>query len=776
MIGNEPNQPRFWLPQFSPDGKPLAAAQFLPVLAASYDALKAVDPTINVIGVGLSPRGNDQPFAKSNVSRSPVRFLHDLGVAYRASGRTKPLMDELAFHPYPQPQQGPPSTRYAWPTAGLANLDRIKQAVWDAFHGTAQPTFAEAGTAQAKPLRFDLDEVGWQVAPLPALASLYTGVETPGTKLISEDDQATYYRDTVTLAECDPAVRMLSFFHLVDETDLDRWQSGLERADGSHRPSYDAVKQTLAQTHGNCPTTPVAWRHLTAVVLPTAAWGSLKPQPLKRSRWSFGAGAGEEADFKAGLFKAGPSKTVLGKRLAAGRPKPLLLARGVIKASTRLVSVSAAPAQARPLRLCDPDDRDHEPEPRERPRQPTVPGRRPQMTDPRVARLGELVVNYSLGLEPGKVLRIDAPPVAAPLAVEVYRAALAAGAHPYVDLAARAAARAAARRGQRRAARLRLADRQGRDRARRRDRDDLVGVEHPRADACRPGAAPAAARVRRSELAKRRWQRMSDGELGWLGVLFPTEAHAQDAQMSLAEYERFVFRACHVEEPGDAVAHWQAVRAELGARAEGLSEARELRIVGPGTDLTLGVEGRRWQAADGRYNMPDGEVYTSPLETVTEGEISFVFPALFHGREVADIRLRFEGGARRRGGGLARARVPRRDARDRRRRAAARRGRVRPQLRDRPLHAEHALRREDRRDDARRARLGLPGPRRAERVRPALGPRLRPARGRRGLRRRRARLARRPLPRDRRPSACLSACGASPRCSSATRAGCSRAT
>jgi aminopeptidase len=137
---------------------------------------------------------------------------------------------------------------------------------------------------------------------------------------------------------------------------------------------------------------------------------------------------------------------------------------------------------------------------------------------------------------------------------------------------------------------------------------------------------------------------MSAGDLGWLGVLFPTEAHAQDAQMSLAEYERFVFRACHVEEPGDPVAHWQGVRDELGARAEALSEARELRIVGPGTDLTLGVEGRRWQAADGRYNMPDGEVYTSPLETVTEGEISFVFPALFHGREVADIKLRFEGG------------------------------------------------------------------------------------------------------------------------------------
>jgi aminopeptidase len=71
---------------------------------------------------------------------------------------------------------------------------------------------------------------------------------------------------------------------------------------------------------------------------------------------------------------------------------------------------------------------------------------------------------------------------------------------------------------------------------------------------------------------------------------------------------------------------------------------RELRIVGPGTDLKVGVGGRRWKPADGRYNMPDGEVYTSPVEAVTEGEISFAFPALFHGREVTDIKLRFEGG------------------------------------------------------------------------------------------------------------------------------------
>ena len=266
------------------------------------------------------------------------------------------------------------------------------------------------------------------------------------------------------------------------------------------------------------------------------------------------------------------------------------------------------------------------------------------MRDPRVARLGELVVNYSLGLQPGKVLRIDAPPVSAPLAIEIYRAALAAGAHPYVDLQLE------------RLPELLLAE----------ANDEQLEYVSPIAlaelefvDAITTIWSESNTRAlthadperhqrlisASQQLAKRRWQRMSAGELGWLGVHFPTEAHAQDAQMSLAEYERFVFRACHVEEPGDPVAHWQGVREELRSRAEALAEARELRIVGPGTDLKVGVEGRRWQPADGRYNMPDGEVYTSPLETVTEGEISFAFPALFHGREVTGIQLRFEDGA-----------------------------------------------------------------------------------------------------------------------------------
>jgi hypothetical protein len=336
VIGNEPNQPRFWLPQFDETtGRPLSAAAYEPLLAQSYDALKAVDPTINVIGVGLSPRGNDNPQATSNKSRSPVRFMHDLGVAYRASHRAKPIMDQLAFHPYPPVNTAPPDVGYSWPNAGLPNLDRIKQAVWDAFNGTAQPTFAEKGTVSLNPLMLQLDEVGWEVAPLPGLAGLYTGTETKPT--IDETTQAENYREVIMSAECDPSIRSLSFFLLMDEPDLSGWQSGLERIDGSHRPSYDAVKTAIAQTHGNCQQGVTTWRHTAGVVLQRVSWGLLR-RTTHWTKWRISAGAGEEALFRAGIFKATTSKRAILRSLTTGRPSAILTATGTIKAQTRTIA------------------------------------------------------------------------------------------------------------------------------------------------------------------------------------------------------------------------------------------------------------------------------------------------------------------------------------------------------------------------------------------------------------------------------------------------------
>ena len=113
--------------------------------------------------------------------------------------------------------------------------------------------------------------------------------------------------------------------------------------------------------------------------------------------------------------------------------------------------------------------------------------------------------------------------------------------------------------------------------------------------------------------------------------------------MSLEDYEDFVFRACHVLDD-DPVEHWRQVGERLQARAEELSSVRELRIVGEDTDLTAVVDGRTWRAAYGRQNVPDGEVYTSPVETGVNGKIRFGFPAVFGGREIDDARLVLENG------------------------------------------------------------------------------------------------------------------------------------
>ena len=150
--------------------------------------------------------------------------------------------------------------------------------------------------------------------------------------------------------------------------------------------------------------------------------------------------------------------------------------------------------------------------------------------------------------------------------------------------------------------------------------------------------------ARAHERLKNRYlERAAAGELRWAVTAFPTEAAAQDAEMSLADYEDFVYRAGFLD-ADDPSARWHEFGNELDRLAASLKGKRELRVVAEGTDLTLGVEGRNWIASKGHENLPDGEVYTAPVETSLEGEIRFTYPAVYQGREVEDVRLRFEGG------------------------------------------------------------------------------------------------------------------------------------
>jgi aminopeptidase len=129
----------------------------------------------------------------------------------------------------------------------------------------------------------------------------------------------------------------------------------------------------------------------------------------------------------------------------------------------------------------------------------------------------------------------------------------------------------------------------------------------------------------------------------WVGTLYPTDAGAQDAGMSLSEYEAFVFGAMFLDRD-DPVAEWQRVHAFQAELIERLKEADEVRITADKTDLRLSVKGRTWINSDGHRNMPSGEVFTSPHEASAEGVITFDVPSSVGGVEVKNVRLTFERG------------------------------------------------------------------------------------------------------------------------------------
>ena len=340
-VGNEPNQPRFWQPQFSTSGVGLACGAYQRVLAQAYDALKEVDRSITVLGISLSPRGNDNALAATNASTSPVRCIRDLGASYRASGRKRPIMDELAFHPHPNSNTDNHTVGYRWPNAGTSNLKRIKQAIWDAFRGTAQPVFAEAGRpvsrAALPPLRVRLNEIGWQVGVPATSMHAYYGDESVA-RLAEERHQADVYSALVPYYACDPSVRSILYYGLVDEPDLERWQVGLMRADGTRRPSYGAVKSVLARGLAKCNRRPLAWRHSTIVVGATAKFGERR-RSAGDTNWTFVASSEEASTFRAAMYrlKSRALSAKARKRLVAAvgaksLPKPVFSARGKVRA------------------------------------------------------------------------------------------------------------------------------------------------------------------------------------------------------------------------------------------------------------------------------------------------------------------------------------------------------------------------------------------------------------------------------------------------------------
>jgi hypothetical protein len=232
IVGNEPNLNRFWLPQFAPDGSNAAAPAYLELLADTYDAVKEVSQAVRVIGGSLAPRGVDRP-GTGRDTHSPTKFIRDLGTAYRASGRTLPIMDAFAIHPYGDTSRQPPTVRHPTSTTiGVADYDKLVRLLGRAFDGTAQ---------EGSELPIVYDEYGVETVIPAAKRRLYAGTEPATIRPVGEATQAAYYRQAIAMAFCQPNVETLLLFHTIDEPARAAWQSGLHYADGAPKASRAAV-------------------------------------------------------------------------------------------------------------------------------------------------------------------------------------------------------------------------------------------------------------------------------------------------------------------------------------------------------------------------------------------------------------------------------------------------------------------------------------------------------------------------------------------------------
>lgn len=264
------------------------------------------------------------------------------------------------------------------------------------------------------------------------------------------------------------------------------------------------------------------------------------------------------------------------------------------------------------------------------------------MRDPRTEGLAKILVGYSTEVKEGEVVSIDGESAAEPLLLAVYEEVLKAGAHPILNVALDGQS----------AAYFKYAS------------DAQLGwispvaewmVEHAdvriaigaSTNTRELSAVPPERQTRRQtatgDLLARAMERSAAGEFRWCYTLYPTNAYASEAEMSLADYEDFYFGACLATD-GDPLTAWQRASAETKRLAEWIEGHEEVRVTAPGTDITLGIAGRKFIPCDGRHNMPDGEFFTGPVEDSVQGEVTFHLPAVIGGREVSGVRMRFESG------------------------------------------------------------------------------------------------------------------------------------
>lgn len=264
------------------------------------------------------------------------------------------------------------------------------------------------------------------------------------------------------------------------------------------------------------------------------------------------------------------------------------------------------------------------------------------MKDFRLNKLAKLLVNYSTEVKKGDFVFIECDEVAAPWMAEVAKESILAGAHVETVLTSDEVAEIKLKY----CTDEQLLEENFLHKNMLSKADVWLTAWASRNTRAHSNIDPAKIKLSSQGVASWRKiysERMGDGSLRWCGTQFPTYADAQEASMSLSEYEDFVYGAGLLGKE-DPVAEWKRVSAKQERWVKFLDTKKELHIISEGTDIKVGVNRRKWINCDGKVNFPDGEVFTSPEENNINGYITFSFPGIYANREIEGIRLEVENG------------------------------------------------------------------------------------------------------------------------------------
>ena len=264
------------------------------------------------------------------------------------------------------------------------------------------------------------------------------------------------------------------------------------------------------------------------------------------------------------------------------------------------------------------------------------------MIDPRLEKLADMIVNYSLAVKPGQKIFIRSVTTAEPLINEIFGKILEAGGYPYLFLKFPGTDEIFMKKGSE--DQIQTISDVGQFLVNH--YDAMIMIKGELNTHALSGIDPKRLMLERKAegpLMQRFFERLGKGEMTWVSLIYPTHAYAQDADMSLGEYEDFAYQA-YMPDFSDPIGYWKKIEEKQDRIIDWLEGKKDVHLIAEGTDLKLKIEGRRWMNACCKNNIPDGEIYTGPVENSAEGVIQFTYPAVWLGNEVVNVKLWFEKG------------------------------------------------------------------------------------------------------------------------------------